>query len=125
MIFQASHSKDKHFLNLVDGNENTLELSYIKGSLWLKYFGHSNTLYARASRAITNHTPIGKYQLRFFPRKEFRCSWELYLIKTRCHILHKYKRFNGYWNLKRDSIGYFILFLELILNVFAFSSSIY
>ena len=73
MIFQASHSKGKHFLNLVDGNENTLELSYIKGSLWLKYFGHSNTLYARASRAITNHTPIGKYQLRFFPRKEFRC----------------------------------------------------
>jgi len=55
MTFQASDSKSKHFLDFVDGDENTLELSYIKGSLWLKYFGYSNTLCARASRAITNH----------------------------------------------------------------------
>jgi len=33
MIFQASDSKGKYFHDLVDGNENTLELSYIKGGL--------------------------------------------------------------------------------------------
>ena len=61
MTFQVLDSKGKHFLDLVDGDENTLEPSYIKGSSWLKYFGHSNTLCARASRAITNHAPIGEY----------------------------------------------------------------
>jgi len=35
---------------------------------WLKHFGHSNTLYAHAIRAITNYTPISEYYLRFFPR---------------------------------------------------------
>jgi len=125
MTFQASDSKGKHFLDLVDGDENTLEPSYIKGSSWLKYFGHSNTLCARASRAITNHTPIGEYQLRFFPREEFRCLCRLYPIETRHHILYECKRFNGYWNLRRDSIGHFILFLELNPNAFAFSSTIY
>jgi len=125
MTFQASDSKGKHFLDLVDGDENTLELSYIKGSSWLKYFGHSNILCARASRAITNHIPIGEYQLRFFPRKEFRCPYKLYPIETRCHILYEYKRFNGYWNLRRDLIDHIILFLKLNPNGFAFSLTIY
>ena len=125
MTFQVLDSKGKHFLDLVDGDENTLEPFYIKSSSWLKYFGHSNTLCARALRAITNHTPIGEYKLRFFSREEFRCLCGLYPIETRHHILHEYKRFNGYWNLRRDSIGHFILFLELNPNVFAFSSTIY
>ena len=61
MTFQVLDSKGKYFLDLVDGNENTLELFYIKDGLQLKYFGHFNTLCTRALRAITNHTPIGKY----------------------------------------------------------------
>ena len=73
MIFQASDMKGKQFLDLVDSNNNPLELSYIKDGLWLQNFGYSNSLYARASRAITNYVPTGKYRLRFFPNKEFRC----------------------------------------------------
>jgi len=73
MIFQVLDMKSKQFLDLVDGNNNPLELSYIKGGLWLQNFGHSNFLYARASRAITNHVPTGKYRLRFFLNEEFRC----------------------------------------------------
>ena len=61
MTFQASNMKGRHFLELVDSDNNVLELSYSKGSIWLKYFGHFNTLYARASRAITNHAPISEY----------------------------------------------------------------
>ena len=50
MNFQASDTKEKHFLNLVDGDDKPIELSYIKGSSWLKLFGHSNFLYARATK---------------------------------------------------------------------------
>ena len=98
MTFQASDFKGKQFFDLLDGDDNIIEPSYIKGGAWLKYFGHLNSLYARASRAITNHAPIGKYRLRFFPRKEFRCSYRIYPIKSRCYILYEYKRFNEYWN---------------------------
>jgi len=73
--------KGKHFLDLLD-NDNITELSYIKGRSWLKYFGHSNSLSARAIRAITNHTPIGEYRLRFFPRKDFSCPCRLHPIES-------------------------------------------
>ena len=63
MTFQASEGKGKHFLNLLDDDFNTIELSYIKGGLWLQIFGHSNLLCAHAMRAITNHAPIGEYRL--------------------------------------------------------------
>ena len=46
MTFQASDSKENHFLDLLDNNFNPIEPSYIKGSLWLQSFGHSNLLYA-------------------------------------------------------------------------------
>ena len=61
MTFQASDLKSRHFLELVNSNNNILEPSYSKGSTWLKYFGHSNTLCTRALRVITNHAPIGEY----------------------------------------------------------------
>jgi len=116
--------KGKHFLDLVNNDNNTIEPSYIKEGSWLKYFGHSNSLCTRASRAITNHALIDEYRLRFFPRKEFSCPCKQYPIETRCHILHKCKRFNEYWNLRRDSISQFIMFLELNPNAFAFPKPI-
>jgi len=61
MMFQASDLKGKSFLDLVDGDDNILEPSYCKGGTWLQFFGHSNTLCARAMRAITNHAPIGEF----------------------------------------------------------------
>ena len=123
MIFQASDSKRKQFLNLLDSNDNIIELSYIKEESWLKFIGHSNSLCARASRAITNHAPTGEYRLRFFPREEFRCPCGLYPIESRCHILHECRRFNNYWNPRRDSISHFVMFLEFNPSAFAFPSS--
>ena len=116
--------KNKQFLNLVDGDNNLFEPLYIKDSLWFQNFGHSNSLYARASRAITNHAPIGKYRLRFFPREEFRYPYSQYPIKSRHYILHECKRFNKYWNLRRDSVVYFVMFLEHNPNMFAFPNAI-
>ena len=63
MTFQASDGKGNQFLDLMDSNLETIEPSYTKGSPWLQAFGHSNSLYARAMRAITNHTPIDEYHL--------------------------------------------------------------
>jgi len=50
----------------------------MNGRSWLKYFGHSNSLYARATRTIINYAPIGEYRLRFFLREEFKCLCSLY-----------------------------------------------
>ena len=83
MTFQISDMKNRHFLNLVNSDDNVLELIYSKGGTWLKHFGHSNTLYAKASRVITNHALISKYRLRFFPREKFSCSYRQYPIKSR------------------------------------------
>ena len=38
MIFQASDLKGKQFLNLLDGDNNIIEPSYIKGGSWLLMF---------------------------------------------------------------------------------------
>ena len=57
-MFQASDAKRRSFLELLDNDLNTIKLMYSKKSLWLKYSGHSNSLYVKASRTIVNHTPI-------------------------------------------------------------------
>jgi len=124
MTFQVSDLKGKHFLNLVDGDNNLLKPSYIRGGLWLQNFGYSNSFCVRTSRAITNHALIDKYKLRFFPNEEFRCPCGQYPIELRCHILYKCRRFNEYWNLRRDSIAHFVMFLDHNPNVFAFLNAI-
>ena len=63
MTFQASDSKGRNFLDLLDDDYNPIEPHYKKGGPWLQAFGHSNSLCARAVRAITNHAPIGKYRV--------------------------------------------------------------
>jgi len=96
MMFQASDSKGKQFLNLLDDNSNDIEPSYIKGGPWLQAFGQLNTLCVHAMRAITNYVPIREYRLRFFLREEFKCPCSVYPIKSRRHILYDCNRFNGY-----------------------------
>ena len=107
MTFQASDLKEKLFLNLLNDDNNIIKPSYTKEGSWLKVFGHSNSLYVCALQAITNHAPIGKYRLRFFPREEFKCLYGSYPIESRCYILYKYDRFNGYWNPRKDFLGHF------------------
>jgi len=63
MTFQASDGKGKQFLDLLDDDSNDIEPYSANGGPWLQVFGHSNSLCARAARAITNHAPIGEYRL--------------------------------------------------------------
>ena len=121
MMFQVSDGKGNNFLDLLDNNFNPIEPSYTKGGPWLQTFGHSNSLCTRATRAITNHAPIGEYRLRFLPSIDFSCTYNNYPIESRRHILHKCKRFNGYWNPRRDSLNHFVMFLIANPNAFAFT----
>ena len=86
ITFQALDLKRQQFLDLYNEDNNLLEPLYARDSVQFKYFGHSNFLYARATRAITNHTPIGEYKLRFFPQEDFSCLCGNCPIKTRHHI---------------------------------------
>lgn len=103
MLFQVSDDKGQHFLELLDDNLNLIEPSVVKCDLQLKYFGHSNLLCTRVTRAIINYVLIGEYRLRFFPQKEFKCPCCLYPIESRWHILYKCKIYNNYRNPRRDS----------------------
>ena len=95
MTFQASDGKGQQFLDLVDSNLNAIEPSYTKRNPWLQSFSHSNLLYACATRAITNHVPIGEYWLRFFPKEEFKCPCGSFPIELRRYILYNCMRFSG------------------------------
>ena len=121
MMFQASDLKENQFLGLLDDDNNIIKPSYTKGGSWLKLIGHLNSLCAQATRVITNHASTGKYRLRFFPREEFNCSCRQYPIESRRYILHKCSRFNGYWNLRRDTLSHFVMFLEFNPSTFSFS----
>jgi len=123
MTFQASDRKGKHFLDLLDNELNIIEPSYTKGGPWLQSFGHSNSLCARAARAITNHAPIGEYRLQFFFSMDFSCPCNNYSIKSRKHILYECCRFNGYWNPRRDMLNHFVMFLTANLNAFTFNDN--
>jgi len=123
MTFQALNLKGKQFLDLLDNDNNIIESSYVKGGSWLKVFGHLNSLYACAIKAITNHAPTSEYRLRFFPKEEFKCLCGLYPIKSRYYILHECGRFNEYWNSKRDSLDHFVMFLVANLGAFAFTDN--
>jgi len=96
MTFQASDGKGKQFYDLVDDNLEIIEPSYTKEGLWLQSFGHSNSLCARATRAITSYVLIDEYYLQFFPNEDFKCPCGYYPIETRRHILYECIRHNGY-----------------------------
>jgi len=111
MMFQALNTKGRQFLELSDDDLQPI-------------INHSNSLCARASRAIVNHASIGEYCLRFFSQEEFKCPCGQYPIKTRRHILYECRRFNNYWNPRWDTIAHFMLFLEFNSNAFSFGESI-
>jgi len=121
MTFQALDYKEKKFLNIDD---LPVKPTYSKDGTWLKLIGHSNTLYTRMTRAITNHASIGEYHLRFFSRESFACSCREYSIKSRNHILHNYRRFNNYWNSNKKLLLNFIAFFKFNPEAISFHKRI-
>ena len=92
---------------------------------WLQSFGHSNSLCAWATSAITNHALISKYCLRFFPNEDFKCPYGSYPIETRRHILYECMRHNEYWNPRRDALSHFIMFLNANSRAFTFIDNVF
>ena len=121
--FYMMKLKGRQFLNLMDNNFENIVPTYIKGGLQLNYLGLSNILCTRAMRAITNHTLISKYRLRFFPDQDFSCPCSKYPIKSRQCTLHECKRFNNYQNPRKNSLGHFVSFLDHNSNAFSFAGS--
>jgi len=119
---QGTNSKGESWRNTTVTMDTASNMAN-KDSTWLQYFGHSNSLCTQASRAIVNHASMGEYRLRFFPNEDFSYSCGNYPIESRRYILHKYQRFNKYWNLRRDSIGHFVFFLIFNSSAFIFSNS--
>jgi len=83
MIFQSLDLKGRQFLELCNNDNNSIELFYVKEDVWLKFFGYSNSLCVRVTRAIMNHASIGEYRLKFFPHEDFSCPCGIYPIETR------------------------------------------
>jgi len=77
-------------MNLKDNNNKDI-LS--KDSSQLKICECSNMLTAYLARLITNHTLIGKYRLRFFPKEPYSCLYKKAEIKMRQHLLFNCNRF--------------------------------
>jgi len=112
--FQTLDLKGRNFLNLLNNNLSNIKSPYTKGGLWIEHFSFSNSLCAQATQAITNHTPIGEYQLRFFPREKFSCLYRSYPIELKYHIFYNCQWYNKYSNPMRDMIGQFGSFLKSI-----------
>ena len=72
------------------------------------------------TRLITNHTPVGEYQLRFFFKEFFAYMYREYSIKIRRHILFNCVRYKKSWNLKRESLKDVLIFLEFNPEAFCF-----
>ena len=123
-MFQVSDYKRNHFLKLLDNNYLSRKPTYTKDGSWFKLLSYFDLLYARATRAITNHILIEKYHLRFFPKEKFNYLYRIYPIESRCYILHECKRYNNYWNPSRESFSYFFVFLEYNPEVFSFYEEI-
>ena len=64
--------KEKIFLNLNNNNNLSIQPTYLKEDTWFKHIRHSNSLCVHITRAITNHTLISEYHLRFFPKELFQ-----------------------------------------------------
>jgi len=120
MIFQVSDFKENHFLDLLDDKYLLIKPTYMKDSAWLKLVGQLNFLYAKALKAITNHTSIREYCLKFFLRENFSYLCRIYSIESRCYILHKYRGYNNYWNLDRESLSHFVVFLKFSFSLILF-----
>ena len=97
---------------------------YIKDSPYIKQFSYLNSLCMRAIKAITNHTSIGEYCLKFFLKESLSCLYRTYPIETRQYILYKYRRYNKYWNSLRTTFSHFLIFLEFNLSTFSFHEGI-
>ena len=99
------------------------EMPYAKGGGWLPFIGESVTLCARATRAILNHAPIGKFRQRFFPAECTHCLCGHCQVETRRHIFANCRQF-AHFPLTDlvPTVKDFVKFLKEYPSAFAFPS---
>ena len=114
-------------INQVSNQDNISKIIVITDSIYTakKIFDLSSYLFQIHSVAIL--TELCQFFLQYHNNSIgfwFKCLCSSYFIESRWHILHKYDRFNRYWNLSRDFLGHFVMFLVANLSVFAFTNNI-
>jgi len=124
IYFQVSNFKEIYFLDSNNNNNQLIHPTYSKDGAWLKHFGLSNSLCIYITRLITNHTPIGKYRLRFFSSKLYTYLCGNSPIKIRSHILYKCVQYMKSWNLKQESLKDVFIFLKFNSEAFYFQEGI-
>ena len=138
MTFQASNFKGNHFFKLNNDDYLLIKPVYTKNGRSLKSIGHSNSLYVKVTKLITNHASIGEYCLRFFPKENFYCPYRYYPIESRCHIFISFMSVGGIitigipikslliTSLYSQSLilGHFLFIKESLDSVFFFFSSL-
>jgi len=99
MTFQALDYKGNYFLNLLNDNYLPIKPTYMKGDTWFKLMGYFNSLCVRVTRAITKHTPISEYHLRFFSKVSSSQTVDLVFLY-----------FHSYFSFSFQFIFYFFYF---------------
>jgi len=93
MEFLRGETRGRNFLTINTEQHKEATPTYTKGGTWMSHLGHSISLCARATRAISSHAPIGEYRARFFPQETCACPCGQSNIETRLHILTECTRF--------------------------------
>ena len=100
----------RNFLNLNNDDNQPICPTYSKDGAWLKHFSLLNSMCTCITRLITNHTSIGKYWLRFFPKEFFTCMCKEYPIEMRRHILFNCTRYKNVGILRGNPSRMFLHF---------------
>ena len=108
MIFQVSDLKGNHFLDPLNDDLHNIESLYIKGDLYIKYFRYSNSLYTRTTQAMTNHTPIGEYHLRFFLKESFILQTQVLSVGQVDESCTRLTQENSIEDSVQDSLSYIL-----------------
>ena len=108
MIFQVSDLKSNHFLDPLDNDLHNIKSLYIKGDLYIKYFRYSNSLCTRTTQAMTNHTPIGEYHLRFFLKESFMLQIQILSVRQVNESCTGLTQENSIEDSVQDSLSYIL-----------------
>lgn len=116
-------SQEYYFLILRGKNYKHLQSSYSKDSSQLTYISQLVILYARAARAILNHTSIKKYKQYFFSVGYTQYLYDYFQLETYQYIFMNCSWF-AYSSLIDlfPSIEEFVDFLKKDPSAFAFAS---
>ena len=120
-LYSTSSYKGRSNMDLASGVDPSIpgKPTYLSGGPWLPHVSGSNSLCARAVRAVTGHAPIGLYRVRFFPNESVGCSCGA-ALEGRYHIFVRCPNHKRELDRPPQTICELIDFLNANPGAFAF-----